>query len=844
MIRTFCHCLFFCLFFLIACASAFADLPHWDTAAQGKLITSLAADTQGRVWAGTEERGVWVAAPDNAGWTHYGQKEGLGEEDVTALVCDAKGRIWAGHRSQGVSVFNGQTWKNYDAAHGPLGSHVFALAVSPKDGDVWMATEAGLTRYSASKDTWRDYTRTGGLPADQVQALAFDAKGTLYAGTQCDGLAIGSAADDYASWQRLPGPTRPSPFPSGSGFTDRRITALLAARDGFVYAGTPSGLVGSQDGGKTWTYLRGSDWLAKAQGRSQPAPDGFLPSANPTLSEDYVSALAEDSAGRLWIGHNSRGVEVADPAQAGHALVSVFPQPDTDDVRCLLAPVGPSVLVGGYGSGLAFAPSTDPNPSAWAAHPAPVSAALPTPVAAPTAAELKALLASVPTAAPMKPGEGVFLGDDWQTQGDWVGRYGRQYAGLCGFSSPAWEEEAQEAGYNVSDGIGPHHNKGYDGTYTFISQKDTPEQRFPYSPTLGHRRDAEVNDGSWQGDKYPATYDGPDLWINFTVPAGAHRASFYFVNDDGHEGIVRQRNYWLELKPDKPTLDAEDRAPALASALVTDFYSGVYKQFLVMGPATFHMKIGRSYSSCTKLQGVFLDRISDASGTISNAPNPTANFFPPTSPTGPPYLGVVNMALVNPDPGAHSKSLVRVAAVLPGSPAAEAGIHPGDILLFAGQTPLTNPQSLNDILANFLPGAVLPLTVRRGVKTLKISVTPRPSPFVHEMSPVHPLLPAFAAYAPPAVPPPAPTETDTLTAARALWAALDAAQGRSGSETGQTRGQVLAYRAALAAQAPEALLTNWRWHLGFWSAADRADFDRAMSEASKAQANPAAHVAN
>ena len=825
-----------CLFFFLLCSAAFADLPGWDTVAQGKYTTCLTVDMQGRVWVGTEAQGVWMASPaePEKGWTHYGLKDGLAEDAVTALGCDSSGHVWVGHRSRGVSVFSGQVWKNYDAASGPLGSHVFALAVSPKDGDVWMATEAGLARYSLSKASWRYYTRADGLPADQVRALAFDPKGTLYAGTQCDGLVIGSAADEYASWQHLIGPTRPSPFPSGSGFPDCRINALLAARDGSVYAGTPSGLAGSQDGGKSWNYLRGTNWLAKVQGQSGTVPADLAPSENPTLAEDDVTALAEDSAGRLWIGHSVRSVEVVDPANAGRAPVQVFPDPKADDIHSLLASGGPSVLIGGYGSGLSAAPTTDPNAPALPVRPAPLSQPLPSPAAAPTVAELKALLAAIPTAAPaLRPGDGVFLGDDWQTQGDWVGRYGQQYAELCGINSPYPGTEVQQAGYDADEQVGPHH-KDDASVYSYIANLNTTDRRLPFCPALGHRREAEVNDGSWDAGKYPAAYDGPDLWVTFTVPAGTHRASFYFVNNDGHDGPNRRRNYLLELKADKPTLAAEDQEAALASAWVADFYGGVYKQFLVQGPGTFHLKIGRCYSACTKIQGIFLDKLSDASASDARAAPPTGPSSLPSL-TGRPYIGLVNVALVNPDHAAHSKYVLRVVAVLPGSPAAEAGIHPGDILLFAGQTPLPNPESLSDILTNFMPDAELPLTVRRGPKTLKISVTPRPGPVGHRMYAVQPLPSAFAAYAPPAVPLSAPKEADTLTAARALWSALEAAQGRSGSETVQTRGRVLAYRAALAAQAPDALLANWRWHLSLWSQADHADFDRAMSEAQKTQ---------
>ncbi len=251
-----------------------ADLTPWLDSQQGKFVTSLAQDAQGRVWVGTEDHGLWVTDPAATAkaWAHFGPQDGLAEDSVTALVCDLKGRMWAGHLSHGVSVYNGQSWKNYDAATGPLGDHVFALAVSPKDGDVWIATEAGLTRYSQSKDRWQYYTSADGLPSNQAQALAFDKNGTLYVGMQCDGLAIGSATDDFQTWQHFIGPTRPAPVPSGGGFPDSRINALLVAHDGSVYAGTPTGLAGSQDSGKTWHYLRGADWLDKAQGSAGNVP--------------------------------------------------------------------------------------------------------------------------------------------------------------------------------------------------------------------------------------------------------------------------------------------------------------------------------------------------------------------------------------------------------------------------------------------------------------------------------------------------------------------------------------------------------------------------------------------
>ena len=172
-------------------------------------VMALARDPQGYLWIGTEDDGVYRYDPD-AGperqWTQFTTNDGLGDNNAYAIACDKQGRVWAGELNHGVAVFNGENWKNYDVLDGPIGERVFRIAICPTDGDVWMATSAGLTRYSPDLDTWRYYTRADGLPSDQANSLAFDAGGNLYVGTQCDGIAIGSpassafAAEDIKGW--------------------------------------------------------------------------------------------------------------------------------------------------------------------------------------------------------------------------------------------------------------------------------------------------------------------------------------------------------------------------------------------------------------------------------------------------------------------------------------------------------------------------------------------------------------------------------------------------------------------------------------------------------------------
>jgi ligand-binding sensor domain-containing protein len=191
---------------------------------QGQFITCLCHDLSGRIWVGTEDgQGLWSYDPAAKAWTHFPASPDL-SGDIYALTCDKAGRIWAGGLS-GVSVYNGKTWRQYDPTDGPLGSRLFALAVDPKDGGVWGATEAGLFRYDHSH--WTYFTRVDGLPSNQANALAFDADGTLYVGTQCDGIVIASPADNYKTWHVVPGPATLPNAPSGTGLPSALINCLL-----------------------------------------------------------------------------------------------------------------------------------------------------------------------------------------------------------------------------------------------------------------------------------------------------------------------------------------------------------------------------------------------------------------------------------------------------------------------------------------------------------------------------------------------------------------------------------------------------------------------------------------
>ena len=65
---------------------------------------------------------------------------------------------------------------------------------------------------------------------------------------------------------------------------------------------------------------------------------------------------------------------------------------------------------------------------------------------------------------------------------------------------------------------------------------------------------------------------------------------------------------------------------------------------------------------------------------------------------------------------------VKIEQVVPGSPASEAGIRPGDVLVKLDGTPVSSPDKLTAILADKKPGDRVALVLRRGGKDVELTV--------------------------------------------------------------------------------------------------------------------------
>lgn len=281
---------------------------------------------------------------DGRRWLSYGAGNGLPEGDITAVV-EHDGIIWAGSWGGGLGVLRDGRWEHYTSANSPLpGDWVSDLAADPNG--IWVALYgAGLARLEHGNWTW--YTQANSdLPSGWVTCLLTDNQGGLWVGTERAGVAHLGA---NGRWKRYALPL--------SDLSRDEVTAL-ALSEGDLWVGTHHGIVILNPISERWRLFTpqqalpsqqitalaarpaGGMWIGTKQGLA--LWDGNALSAftvREGLAHDYVSDLAIDSTGRLWVGSYVRGLAVqgswslSATARPPVVLVHGWRGPDSDKLE-------------------------------------------------------------------------------------------------------------------------------------------------------------------------------------------------------------------------------------------------------------------------------------------------------------------------------------------------------------------------------------------------------------------------------------------------------------------------------------------------------------------------------
>ena len=104
-------------------------------------ITALCEDSNGHLWIGTQQDGVFKLA--EGALSHYAREHDL--LDVTSLAADSRGQVWIGGKN-GLKLWTGREFKSFTRRDGLSDEFVSGLNVA-RSGAVWITTRTGMCRF-------------------------------------------------------------------------------------------------------------------------------------------------------------------------------------------------------------------------------------------------------------------------------------------------------------------------------------------------------------------------------------------------------------------------------------------------------------------------------------------------------------------------------------------------------------------------------------------------------------------------------------------------------------------------------------------------------------------------
>lgn len=184
----------------------------------GNAVQAITADAQNRIWLGTNAGlSIWTGSA----FFNLTSSNGLPSEDITALQTDGEA-VWIGTRGGGLLRFQDNQLQLFNHNNSNLpGDTIYGMARAA-DGDLLIASDQGLARYTGSElSVYPD------LAGQAIIALASAPNGEIWVATALDDLLYFNGIE----WTAAPTDQLPSP----------QINILMFDADGTLWIGTERG---------------------------------------------------------------------------------------------------------------------------------------------------------------------------------------------------------------------------------------------------------------------------------------------------------------------------------------------------------------------------------------------------------------------------------------------------------------------------------------------------------------------------------------------------------------------------------------------------------------------------
>ncbi|MFY9608983.1 MAG: two-component regulator propeller domain-containing protein [Blastocatellia bacterium] len=267
-----------------------------------KNVQCVFQDSEAWMWFGTDKGVTRFNGADFESSAAAGSGfEQLAGEDVRSMAEDQSGAIWLATAKGARRISKNGTdlapeFSGHDARH---------VLVDAR-GNVWIATADGLFKFEGNGSA--SFTRSEGLPSDEVRATAEDRSGRIWIATAAGVVLLEGS-------QIRPLEPRESPEgPAGASAGAARASASSAS-----------------DARSVFVDRRGAVWLATGNGVMVFDGDRAKSVSMPTPGSG-VRAISEDHSGRMWFSLESGGALVYDPASGERQRLTAF---DRDRVAAI-----------------------------------------------------------------------------------------------------------------------------------------------------------------------------------------------------------------------------------------------------------------------------------------------------------------------------------------------------------------------------------------------------------------------------------------------------------------------------------------------------------------------------
>jgi ligand-binding sensor domain-containing protein/signal transduction histidine kinase len=163
-----------------------ADNPN---SLSGGYVDAILEDKDGNLWLGTFDDGLNKFDPVTQTFTAYRysskDKTSISNDAIFSIHQDARGRIWIGTGGGGLNLYHPETdsFTYYLEKDGLPNGVVYGILEDP-EGNLWMSTNFGISRFNPETEVFRNFDEGDGLQSNEFNggAYAMGPDGKFYFG--------------------------------------------------------------------------------------------------------------------------------------------------------------------------------------------------------------------------------------------------------------------------------------------------------------------------------------------------------------------------------------------------------------------------------------------------------------------------------------------------------------------------------------------------------------------------------------------------------------------------------------------------------------------------------------